>query len=229
MIAQAVLYYIALPKVALSAVAATNYTMPLFVSIFAATLFGEKVPLKAWVAVGLGFFGVLLIVQPATNAFNMFAFLPLGAAMLAALANLLTKAKCRDEHPLAISLNLNIALLITGLLGTLAGLLSSSTQQTSELAAYLLGGWSAMGLGEWLAIFIMSCSFIVGSVGAVVAYQLGRPTTIATLDFTYIAFAFLWGLLFFNELPNGVALIGILTIVGAGIFIVRHNRPSIDP
>ena len=223
MVGQGILYYIALPKVALSAVAATNYTMPLFVSVFAAIFWAEKISPKAWIAVGLGFTGVLLIVQPATEAFNAFALLPLGSAVMVALANLLTKAKCRDEHPLVISLNLNIALLVTGALGTFAGLLVDTGQGNSQFADYLLGRWSVMGLGEWIAIVTMAVGFVVASVCAALAYQLGRPTTIATLDFTYIAFALMWGLIFFGEMPNSVALLGIGTIVFAGVIVVRQT------
>ncbi len=226
MVAQAVVYYIALPKVDLSAVAATNYTMPLFVCIFAAVLLGDRVSPAVWAAVGLGFFGVLLIVQPATESFNSFALLPLAAAMLAALANLLTKAKCQGEHPLVISLNLNVALLATGLAATLVGLLWEQEPQTSQMAAYLLGGWSPMGQSEWVVIVIMAVSFVVGSVGAALAYQVGPPTTIATLDFAYIAFALLWGMLFFGEFPNAAAFLGIFSIIAAGLFVVRSRRFS---
>jgi len=206
MVSQAVLYYIAIPRVALAAVAATNYTMPLFVSIFAA------------------FTGVLLIVQPATDSFNKYALLPLGAAMLAALANLLTKAKCGDEHPLVISLNLNIALLGTGVLGTLATLNFDVNNQSSQLSTYLLGPWSGMNLDVWIVTSVMAASFVVGSVGAAVAYQLGHPTTIATLDFVYIAFALLWGMIFFDEFPDFIASMGILILVYAGILVVRESR-----
>ena len=224
MVAQAVVYYIALPKVELSAVAATNYTMPLFVCIFAAVLLGDRIAPAVWAAVGLGFFGVLLIVQPATESFNSFALLPLAAAMLAALANLLTKAKCQGEHPLVISLNLNMALLVTGLAATLVGLLWEQDSQTSQMAAYLLGGWSPMGQSEWIVIVIMAVSFVVGSVGAALAYQVGPPTTIATLDFAYIAFALVWGMLFFGEFPNAAAFLGIFSIIAAGLFVVRSRR-----
>ncbi|MEM8701837.1 MAG: DMT family transporter [Pseudomonadota bacterium] len=222
MAAQAILYYLALPKVALSAVAATNYTMPLFVTMFAAVIFGHRVPLKAWIAVGLGFSGVLLIVQPASSTFNAFALLPLVAAMLAALANLVTNAKCQDVPPLVISLNLNLVLLAVGLLGTCFGLLPQTDSPGSDYMDYVAGRWTPMTFEDWAAILIMAVSFAIGSIGAAVAYQFGRPTTIATLDFMYIAFAFLWGLLFFSELPNVAALLGIVIIVVSGLVVVRR-------
>lgn len=222
MAAQAILYYLALPQVALSAVAATNYTMPLFVTMFAAVLFGHRVPLKAWFAVGLGFSGVLLIVQPASSTFNAFALLPLLAAMLAALANLVTNAKCQGVPPLIVSLNLNLVLLAVGLLGTGFGLLLQTDAPGSDYMDYVAGRWTPMTFEDWAAILIMAVSFAIGSIGAAVAYQFGRPTTIATLDFMYIAFAFLWGLLLFSELPNVAALSGILIIVVSGLVVVRR-------
>jgi drug/metabolite transporter (DMT)-like permease len=59
-----VAYYTALPHVALSVAAADFYTLPLFITLFAALFIGEKVGVQSWIAVFLGFCGVLLILKP---------------------------------------------------------------------------------------------------------------------------------------------------------------------
>jgi len=65
--------------------AATLYTLPLFITLFAAVFIGDRIGTKGWVAVFLGFGGVLLILRPEAGGFNAYALLPLVAAILDAL------------------------------------------------------------------------------------------------------------------------------------------------
>ena len=69
----------------------------------------------------------------------------------------------------------------------------------------------------------MVAAILIGSVGAAFSYQNGRPSTIATFDFTYVAFAMMWGILVFDEKPSTQALFGISLIVVAGVLAVRSG------
>ena len=109
-----VAYYAALPHMPLSAAAAVYYTLPLFITLFAALFIGERVGVTGWVAVLLGFVGVLLILKPQGVDFNLYALLPLNSAVLYAFAMILTRTKCRDESPLVLSLSLNVTFIVIG-------------------------------------------------------------------------------------------------------------------
>ncbi|MEM8950298.1 MAG: DMT family transporter [Pseudomonadota bacterium] len=98
-----VAYYASLPHLQLSIAAAAYYTLPIFIALFSTVLVGEPVSRAGWLAVVLGFVGTVFILKPAADAFNLYALLPLAAAMLYALAMILTRTKCRDEHPLVLS------------------------------------------------------------------------------------------------------------------------------
>lgn len=125
-------YYAALPHLALSVAAAAYYTLPIFITLFAAVLIGEPVGGRGWIAVALGFAGACMVLKPTGEDFNAFAMLPLVSAMLYALAMILTRAKCRQEHPLILSMGLVAAFVPAGLLGMLllpaegAGFLSAA-------------------------------------------------------------------------------------------------------
>jgi drug/metabolite transporter (DMT)-like permease len=85
-----VAYYAALPHLQLSVAAAGYYTLPLFITLFSGVFAGERVSAVGWLAIVLGFAGVLVILRPDAEGFNAFALLPLLAAILYALAMLLT-------------------------------------------------------------------------------------------------------------------------------------------
>jgi len=222
-----VAYYASLPKVDLSVAAAAYYTLPLFLTLFSSLLIGDRIGKNGWVAVGVGFVGVLCILQPQADDFNAYALLPLLSAMLYALSMILTRTRCRNENVFVLSLNLNVTFLIVGLLLTLLlsflGLQSSSSSEVSEFS-FLRGSWTAMGRAEWLVIMLLAAAVIIGSVGAAIAYQNGPPSVVGTFDFSYVGFAVIWGILLFDETPDVPTLAGIGLIVAAGMMSLRSAK-----
>ena len=217
-----VAYYIALPHVDLSVAAAAFYTCPVFITLFAALFIGDKIGTKGWIAVVLGFSGVLIILRPQTDDFNTYVLLPFLAAILYALGMIITRTKCKKENVLVLVLGLNVLLLIVGtLVGLLIGILSPSNAETT-ISPFLLGQWTAMGMNEWIAVVLLSIAAILGSVGAAIAYQSGPSSIVATFDFSYVGLSTGWGLLFFGEVPDFVTVIGIVLIVGGGLLAVRQ-------
>ncbi|MEM9442757.1 MAG: EamA/RhaT family transporter, partial [Pseudomonadota bacterium] len=159
---------------------------------------------------------------PAAGDFNFYALLPLISAILFALAMILTRTKCRDENPLILSLALNISFVLVGLLASLLILPLSAFDIDATQRSFLVGAWTPMGLNEWMAMTLLATSILVGSIGAAIAYQTGPSSIVATYDFAYVGFASIWGLIFFGEIPDAIALVGMTMIVGAGILSVRR-------
>ena len=217
-----VAYYAALPHVALAVAAAAFYTLPIFIALFAALFIGDRVGPAGWLSVLLGFVGVLLILKPQAGDFNQYALLPLISAILYALAMILTRTKCRDESPLVLSLCLNVSFVVVGLAVTVLTMLIDTPGDAEPGTSFLLGQWTAMGRAEWLSMCLLATAVIIGSVGAAIAYQAGPPAIVATFDFTYVAFAAAWGLLFFGEVPGTIKLAGMAMVVAAGILAIRQ-------
>jgi len=84
--------YAAIPRLSLSVIAAALYTGPIFVALLSACVTGEKVGACGWVAVVLGFAGVLVILRPHTDAFSFYMLIPVIAGLFYALTYLLFAA-----------------------------------------------------------------------------------------------------------------------------------------
>lgn len=218
LVAMWVCYYTALPHLQLSVAAAAYYTLPLFIALFSALFVGETIGRLGWIAIVVGFVGVLLILRPRAEDFNAYALLPLVSAMLYAAAMILTRTKCRSEHPLTLSLALNVAFIAVGA----AAALAIGGLADDDRTGFLLGPWTAMGAAEWQAMAVLAVSILIGSIGAAIAYQNGPPSVIGTFDFAYVGFALLWGVVLFAEIPDALSLAGIVMIVAAGILSVRR-------
>ena len=216
-----VAYYTALPHMALSVAAAAYYTLPIFITLFASLFIGEKIGTRSWVAVFLGFCGVLLILRPQADDFNAYALLPVVSAILYALAMIITRTKCKNEHVLVLSLALNVSMIIVGGVAALLIWLWNPADATVLGNPFLLDQWSAMGQDDWLVMGFLAVAIIVGSVGAAIAYQSGPSSVVGTFDFAYVAFAACWGYLLFAEVPDAITITGMALVVIAGVLAVR--------
>ncbi|MGI9310068.1 MAG: DMT family transporter [bacterium] len=216
--------YAAAPVLALSVIAASLYTGPIFVALLSAWWAGEGVGARRWSAVALGFAGVLAIVRPAVDAFSPYALIPVAAGFLYALAAIITRAKCRREQPLALAVMLNFALLATGLLATGALFALRPLLGDGDAYPFLLGEWILMGSREWGIIALLAALIVLIGIGLAKAYQTAPPTIIATCDYAYLPFAALWGFVFFGEIPDTPAVIGIALITFAGVLVLKCSR-----
>ena len=210
-----VAYYAALLFLELSIAAAAFYASPIFITLFSAVLIGDRVRPLGWLAVLIGFLGVLLILRPRAGDFNVFAMLPLLSAVLYALSMILTRTKCRDVHPIMLSVALNVAFVVVGAAVALVIYAAGPGE------GFLLAPWSKIGGAEWATMALLGLSILIGSLGAAIAYQKGPPAIIGVFDFAYVGFAVLWGLVFFAEVPDTVSWVGIVMIVAAGIMSLR--------
>lgn len=218
LVAMWIVYYVALPHLELSIAAAAYYTLPLFITLFSALLIGDKVSPLGWAAVVVGFVGVLLILRPKAGDFNAYALLPLLAAILYALAMILTRTKCRAVNPIMLAVGLNVAFII---IGGIAAVLIAAFYSGSR-SGFMFGQWASMDADAWLSMSILAAAILIGSVGAAIAYQKARPSVVGTFDFAYVGFAVFWGLVFFAEVPDPLSVLGMAMIVGAGILSLRQ-------
>jgi drug/metabolite transporter (DMT)-like permease len=172
LLASLLLYYASLPRLDLSMAAAVYYTIPLFITLFAAIWIREPVGPKGWTGVAIGFGGVLLMLKPEAGDLNIHALLPLGSAVLYAAGMIVTRTKVRSENPFALALVFNLIAIVLGGMASLASLTAGDAAQPG----LFMGTWLAMDAWRWALILLLSGTMLIGSVGTAVAYQSGPPS-----------------------------------------------------
>ena len=214
--------YAALPFLPLATLAAGLYTSPLFVAALSALLTGERVRWRGWLAIALGFAGVLLILRPGSEAFTWLALLPVLGGLCYALSALVTRSKCRTTPPATLAVALNIALVVTGAAISAGLFIWTPAPANVAVSPFLLGSWQALGLLEWGFVAMLATLMVGNSLVVSAAYQSAPPFIIATFDYNYLIFMTAFGFVLFSEVPDGQTVIGMLMIVGAGIMVVRR-------
>ncbi len=201
-----VTFLTALVNMAIANATAILAALPLAVTLGAAVLFGEDVGWRRWTAIGVGAFGVLLIVQPGTEGFNAYSLLALGAVALVAGRDLATRA-FSDDVPL-----MSVAVLTAAAVCVFGGVMSMTIDWvpvTTRDAGYLV----------LCAIFIIG-----GYVLSIFVMRTGDVSVTSPFRYTALIFALILGVIVFDELPNALALTGAGIVVATGVFTLIRER-----
>ena len=183
---------------------AIAFVAPILTTILGIIILREAVSWKRWVAIFVGFFGVIIILQPTSDAFKIAAIAPMGAAAFGAARDVITRAISGSENSLSI-------LLTSMLMITIAGFLT-----------YPLG-WSAVKPSH-IWIFITS-SLLVGLAQYLMieAFRLGEVALISPFKYSSLLWATLIGLVIWNDLPSKHVVLGAFILILSGIYLLRNE------
>jgi len=218
-----ILYYASLPLLSLATASVAVYTSPIFVVLVAGFFFGDRIGWRQWLAVLVGFIGVVVIARPGTDGFSWAVLLPLGAAVMYGFAMVITREKCQEDTGATLSLSLAVAMLITGVLGCAVLAILDPTPETSALYPFLLGPWVTMSLWDWGVIAFLGLLIALYGAGVARAYQIGTSSVVATFDYAYLISAAVWGFVLFSEVPDGFTIAGMALITCAGLLALKKN------
>ncbi|CAM3664673.1 DMT family transporter [Halomonas sp. FME1] len=215
-------YYAALPLIPLSVAAVAIYTTPLFIALLAAFSAGERLSWQAWVGIICGFLGVLVVLRPGEDTFTPATLLPVLAAIFYALAMMITRRHCQREHPLILTLGLNLAFLTAGIVFS-ALVATGATAQLEERTPFLFAHWQPLDISDFLLIAAYTLLLIIVNSGVARAYQIAPLALIGTFDYAYLIFASAWGYLLFNEIPDAMTWLGMGMILTAGVVVLLDD------
>ena len=202
-------FYLAITRMELATATTLTYIGPVFVTVLSIPILKHSVGFWRWLAVGIGFVGVLFIMRPSADVFSLYALLPVGAAFGYSLAIVTTQLFDR-EVPTPI---INLYTTVGALFGSVT--LLFLTTGYSPIASALDWFWLvAMGAVGGCAVLLM-----------VSAYRLTRPGSLSPFEYFGIPFSFVLGWVFFGEAPFDRLLPGVIFVVAGGLIIAwREHR-----
>jgi drug/metabolite transporter (DMT)-like permease len=186
-------------------VAAIALTAPLIMTALAVVFYQEDVGWRRWLAVVVGLIGTLFIVKPASSAFDLWAIVPLGAALGGAARDLLTRRIDPRIPSLAISFVGSVAV-------TLAGLMIGISEH-----------WRAPAPGEWALIAIAGLFLGLGTWLLLLAFRNVEISTVAPFRYTLLIWIGIAGYLAFSEIPDGWSIFGAALIVSSGLYMLHRE------
>jgi drug/metabolite transporter (DMT)-like permease len=188
-----------------------NFTAIILIQPFVMTAIGavwlnEKVGWRRWTAVVAGFAGMLLVMKPATEDFEVVSLVALLAALLSLTRDLLVRQIHAQVPTTVISFS-------TALFAVPVGLLGATMQP-----------WTMPDAASLVAIVIAAGFLFAAFILTVLAFRGTDVSAVSPFRYSIIVFAFAFGVSVFGEVPDPVSLTGIGIIVAAGLYMLHRER-----
>ena len=210
--------------------AAGLYTYPLFVSLLAGPVLGERVGLWRITALAIGASGAMLVLDPWDESFSLVQVLPVMAGFLYAVNTMIIRKHCRNESPLTLAFFVALAFIASGLAGIVLLTLFPFSVEAQQANPFVAVGWPTLTLTVLGFVVLASVLNLTGNICLSRAYQTADSSWLAPLDFSYLLFAAIWGKLLFDHWPENQAIVGMVLIAGAGMVTAwRERRRKVTP
>ncbi|NBZ89076.1 DMT family transporter [Stagnihabitans tardus] len=194
------LFFSALKFLPIADALAIFFVQPLVLTALSPFVLGERVSLRRWIAVGVGFVGTLIIIRPGMGAFNPGSLLALGSGTALALYLLMTR-KISGQAP---------AIVTTFQTNAIGGLIASA------LVGFV---WVAPTASQWGLFLALAVIANLGHWMIVKAYDHAEASLLAPLAYTEMVTSTIFGLLFFGDFPDGWTFAGVGILIACAIYI----------
>ena len=198
-------FFTAISLIPLTDANAIVFVAPLITVALSAFVLREKVGIRRWSAVGIGFAGVLIVLRPGFNEIHWAYFLVLAMATMFSIFGLLTRALNRTEDPVAM-------LFHTALVGFIG---------TGILVGFY---WETPTLQEWMLLIVIGMIGGVSHQILIFGFRYASASLLAPFQYTVIIWATFYGYFIFGDLPDAWTLAGTALIVAAGVYVWLRER-----
>ena len=199
--------FIGLRELPLADVVSLTFGGPIFVTVASIFFLSEKVGIKRWSAVFLGFAGMLLIVQPAFIELNFYYITPIVFCIFFACVAISVRSLSKTEP------NYRIAFYFT-VLCTILG-----------LSTIFRGDWVLPTKIDFTIFVIMGLCGSVANLLLTQSYRLAEASLVTPIKYLSLVFAIIFGFLIWNEIPKILTLFGALLVITSSLIIfTRENK-----
>jgi drug/metabolite transporter (DMT)-like permease len=200
--------FTALTMIPLADVTAITYTSPMFLTVLAMVILGERIHRYRWTALALGFIGVLIMIGPHLSfgsSGSLGSLAALGAAFFAAIAMTSLRAMSGGEHAITITFYFSVTFMILA-------------------ALTAIQGWPMPTPTQTLLIVLAGLFGVFGQLLMTYSYRYAEASVIAPLEYTSMIMAVTLGYLFFHEIPQLSVWIGAPLVITAGLIVLWREH-----
>ena len=183
---------------------------PLLVAALSGPILGEAVGWRRWVAIGIGFIGVLVILRPGIGVFSPFAILPMASAIMFAVYGLLTRFAARKDSAAT-------SFFWTGVVGAVA------------MTIVGIWYWAPMTRPDWIWMGALCITGASGHFLLIKTYEVAEASAVQPFAYLQLVFATMIGIAVFGETLSTPVAIGAVIVVSAGVFALLRARAVSPP
>ena len=201
-----VTYIHALASLPLPNASAILQALPLAVTMGAALFLGESVGWRRWLAIAVGFGGVLVIIRPGAEGFTLASLLVVASVVMATIRDIATKKINREIPSLMVSAVASVSVTLVGL--ALIG---------------PFGGWQAASPRHFGLLALAALALFTGYQAIIMAMRTGEISFIAPFRYTSLVWAIVLGIVLLGEMADRWMLVGAAIVIAAGIYTFHRE------
>ncbi len=217
-------FYLSLAALPLAETVSLFFSAPIFITILSVTSLGEKVEFRSWIAVLVGFLGVIIMLKPSSKMIDPAAFLALFTAFLYAIASILTRKLGKTENGVSLAFYPTVMYIIYSLILSIALNNIAVTQKSHPSLAFLFRQWQLPSQSDLFLFIVLGLIAAAGFYFLSQAYRLGRPSTVAPFEYISVPLSVVWGYVFWKDILEPQSVIGMVLIVGSGLYIFGSKK-----
>ncbi len=183
--------------------------IPLAVSISAIIIFKEKTNIKQGLSIILGFFGVIIIIQPGGSNFNIYSLFVLGSVFFVTLRELLTRKISSETSSLFVALIASLMITIGAFMGSC-----------------FFSMWRVLSLNSVVSLMGAALFVCVAYYFSVISMRTGDMPFVSPFRFTKIMWAVFIGYCVFGDFPDIFTVVGVFLVILAGVLMFYFEKRS---
>lgn len=183
---------------------------PLLIAALSGPILGETVGWRRWIAIAIGFVGVLVILQPGFGVFSPFAVIPLTSAIMFAVYGLLTRYAARRDTAAT-------SFFWTGVVGAVG------------MTCVGVWFWETMSSPDWIWMSALCVTGVTGHFLLIKTYEVAEASAVQPFAYLQLVFATAIGMSVFGEKIDTNVAIGACIVVAAGLFTLLRTRAVTRP
>lgn len=219
-------FFLGLAAMPLADAVAIFFISPLVITLFSVLFLGEVVGPRRWAAIAVGFIGVVVMMRPGTQAFQVASLLPLAAAFCYAGIHIITRRIGGTESAATMAFYIQLMFIIVGVMFGLFVGDGRFGDQSDPSLAFLLRAWSWPVVADYPIFLIIGVGIGIGGYLISQAYRVAEASYIAPFEYLALPISVIFGMIVFAEFPGVWDYLGMALILGAGLFTVWREAQT---
>ena len=198
------LFFYAISEISLPKALTLAFVAPICVTALSPFFLNEKVGLKRWTAVSMGFIGTLIVIRPGFIEFNLATFAALGNGICYGFYLIITRKLSTSDNSL-------LTLLFSGVVGTII------------ISLFMPSVWVNPSVNQWIMMALIGFIASMAHLFIILSLKYADASKLAPLGYTEIITNIIISYYFFYELPDNWTYLGLFIIVLSGIYISHRE------
>ncbi|UCF60176.1 MAG: DMT family transporter [Anaerolineaceae bacterium] len=217
-------FMMGLAALPLADIEAIRFSGPLMITLLSVVILGEKVGLRRWLALVVGFIGVLLIVNPGSATFDLGSIFVLISVLFYALTVILTRKLQTYDSSATMAYYSSLVYLVAALVLAPLPAIFRDTSNAHPSVAFLIRAWSIPTLIDWVIMAGLGLIWAGWMYFMSRAYSVAQASILAPFEYVSLPINIMWGFLIWQEIPTMMTLAGAFLTLFSGLYVLYRER-----